>query len=137
MPAGGTSMIQNQQPGIICAGSIVYDILVKPFSEVRFGTTTFVENIEYRVGGNAANTSRALAILGVPVRLVGAVGSDLEGEFVLEQLRKCGVNTDGVTQHSKPTATSIALIGTSGQRQFLHRLGAREDAFRTPIEFSD
>jgi sugar/nucleoside kinase (ribokinase family) len=129
-------MSQNGQTGIICAGSIVYDICVKPFGELRFGTTAFVESIEYRVGGNAANTARALAILGVPVRIVGAVGSDAAGDFVLERLTQCGVNTKGVTRKNKPTATSIALIGTDGQRQFLHRLGASEDAFANPIEFT-
>jgi sugar/nucleoside kinase (ribokinase family) len=130
-------MTQHVQPGIICAGSIVYDILVKPFSELRFGTTTFVETIEYRVGGNAANTSRALGILGVPVRIMGAVGSDAPADFVFDRLRESGVNTEGVTRKSKPTATSVALIGSDGQRQFLHRLGASEDAFANPIEFTE
>jgi sugar/nucleoside kinase (ribokinase family) len=129
-------MSQNVPPAIVCAGNIVYDILVKPFSEARFGRTMFVESIEYRVGGNAANTARALAILGVPVRLLGAVGADAPSEFVLERLRQCGVNTETVTRCAKPTATSIALIGTDGQRQFLHRMGASEDAFANPIEFT-
>jgi sugar/nucleoside kinase (ribokinase family) len=130
-------MSHNVQRGIICAGSIVYDICVKPFSELRFGTTTFVETVEYRVGGNAANTARALAILGEPVQLLGAVGSDAPGDFVLERLTQCGVNTNGVTRTTKPTATSIALIGTDGQRQFLHRLGASEEAFSEPLKFTD
>src|SRR3569832_1312355 len=104
-------MIHVQQPGVICAGSLVYDILVKPFDDVRFGTTTFVESIEYRVGGNAANTSRALAILGVPVRILGAVGSDSNADFVLDQLKLAGVNTEEVIRVSKPAATSIALLG--------------------------
>jgi sugar/nucleoside kinase (ribokinase family) len=46
------------------------------------------------------------------------------------------VNTQGVARTAKPTATSIALIGASGQRQFLHRLGASEDAFATHVEFT-
>jgi sugar/nucleoside kinase (ribokinase family) len=123
--------------GIICAGSIVYDILVKPCSELRFGTTTFVESIEYRLGGNAANTSSALAILGVAVRLVGAVGSDQPAEFVLGRLTSCGVDIQRVIRKAKPTATSVALIDPSGQRQFFHRLGASEDAFAEPIQFTD
>lgn len=122
---------------VLCAGSLVYDILVKPFNDLRFGTTTFVESIEYRVGGNAANTSRALAKLGVPVRIFGALGSDANGDFVLEELKHSGVDIDAVIRVSKPTATSIALIGTTGERQFLHRLWASEDVFAEPLAFTD
>jgi sugar/nucleoside kinase (ribokinase family) len=88
------------------------------------------------VGGNAANTARALAILGQSVRLLGAVGNDAPGDFILERLTQCGVNTAGVIRKRKPTATSVALIGTDGQRQFLHRLGASEDAFENATEFA-
>jgi sugar/nucleoside kinase (ribokinase family) len=129
--------MNSNQAGVLCAGSLVYDILVKPFNDLRFGTTTFVESIEYRVGGNAANTSRALAKLGVPVRIFGAVGSDANGDFVLDELKHSGVDTDGVIRVSKPTATSIALIGSAGERQFLHRLGVSEDVFADPLAFTD
>ncbi|HWR14997.1 MAG TPA: carbohydrate kinase family protein [Terriglobales bacterium] len=129
-------MSDKEKGGIICAGSLVYDILVKPFGELRFGTTTFVDSIEYRIGGNAANTARALAILGVPVYILGAVGSDAQADFILDGLRSCGVDSNGVIRQSKPTATSVALIGADGQRQFLHRLGASEDAFAQPVAFA-
>lgn len=109
--------------GILCAGSIVFDILVKSVEALHFGTTAFLESIEYRVGGNAANTSRALAILGVPVRIVGAVGPDDAATMVLDKLRACGVDTQSVMRMDLSTATSVALINTHGDRQFLHRLG--------------
>ena len=122
--------------GILCAGSIVFDILVRPCDELRFGTTTFVDSIDYRVGGNAANTARALAVLGVPVRLVGAVGSDFAAEMVLEGLQSRGVHIERVARLQLPTATSVALIGSGGERQFLHRPGASAEAFAEPVEFT-
>jgi len=125
-------MKDGTQSGILCAGSIVFDILVRPFNELRFGTTALVESIEYRVGGNGANTSRALAILGVPVRLMGAVGCDPAAEMVLSALASCGVDTTGVARLPAPTATSVVLINGQGDRQFLHRPGASDEAFAQP-----
>ena len=123
--------------GILCAGSIVFDILVKQVEALRFGTTAFVDSIEYRVDGNAANTSRALAILGVPVRIVGAVGCDEAATMVLDKLRACGVDTKSVLRMESPTATSVALINSHGDRQFLHRLGASSVVFADPAVISE
>ncbi len=128
-------MKEGTQSGILCAGSIVFDILVGPFNELRFGTTALVESIEYRVGGNGANTSRALAILGVPVRLMGAVGRDPAADIALSALASCGVDVTGVARLSAPTATSVVLINGQGERQFLHRPGASDEAFAQPALF--
>jgi sugar/nucleoside kinase (ribokinase family) len=123
-------------PGVLCSGSIVYDILVRPAEEAPWGTTTFVDTIEYHVGGNGANTASALGRLGVPARLLGAVGGDAAGEFLLERIAKAGVDCSRVRHIAgSPTATSVALVGAAGQRRFLHRPGASASAFLSPIEF--
>lgn len=129
-------MNEGTQSDILCAGSIVFDILVRPFDEARVGTTVLVESIEYRVGGNGANTSRALAILGAKVGLIGAVGSDKPAEMVLATLASCGVDTTEVACISPPTASSVVLIDGRGDRQFLHRLGASSEAFAQPVVFT-
>src|SRR3954471_8570411 len=123
-------------PGIICSGSIVYDTLVYPFDCSAWGTTRWVRSIEYHAGGNAANTARAMAILGASVRLVGAVGNDAQAEFVLEELRGSGVSTDFIMRVEAPTATTVVLVNEAGDRQFLHRLGASQQAFSEPLAFT-
>ncbi len=123
--------------GVLCSGNIVYDTLVKPVDELNWGRgTTFVESIEYHPGGNGANTSRALAILGVPVRLTGAVGADEQGRFILEVLRKAGVDMAGVAQVKAPTAATVGMVNSAGDRKFFHRPGASNEAFTTPINFA-
>ena len=89
------------------------------------------------MGGNAANTSRALAILGVPVRIVGAVGPDDAATMVFDKLRTCGVDTQSVMRMDLSTATSVALINTHGDRQFLHRLGTSGLVFADPPSFNE
>lgn len=123
-------------PGVLCAGSIVLDTIVRPFDHSHWGTTTFVESISRHVGGNGANTARALAILGNRVRLVGAVGNDEAASFVLQQIRADGVDTTAVSTVAQPNAATVVLVNSQGTRQFLHQLGASAEAFHEPLVFS-
>lgn len=122
--------------GVLCSGAIIYDTLVRAYDDSPWGTTSFVDTIEPHPGGNGANTSLALAALGVPVRLLGAVGRDEPGRFVLDALRRAGVDTGAIALTAAPTAATIALVNSAGSRKFLHRLGASADAFAGGIEFT-
>ena len=128
--------MEMKAPGVLCSGSIVYDTLVQPVDGLHWGTTRFMDSIDYHVGGNGANTARALAMLGNPVRLLGAIGNDDHGRFILGELRESGVDAEQVRQVEGPTAATVVLVKESGDRQFLHRLGASEQAFREPVEFT-
>ncbi len=123
--------------GVLCCGNIVYDALVSPVDELQWERgTTFVEAIAYHAGGNGANTARALAILGTPARLLGFVGADEQGRYVLDVIEHSGVDATNVSEVSSPTAATVAIVNSAGDRKFFHRLGASYEAFAEPIEFS-
>jgi sugar/nucleoside kinase (ribokinase family) len=121
--------------GVLCSGAIIYDTLVHPAEQAPWGTTTFVDTIEAHPGGNGSNTSLALARLGTPVRLMGAVGNDDPGRFLLDALGRSGVDTAAVQVLARPTAATIALVNGAGDRRFLHRMGVSADAFPEPVDF--
>lgn len=118
---------------ILCSGSIVYDTLVRPVQQPQWGTTTLVDTIESHAGGNGANTAIALAKLGTPVCLLGAVGDDEHGRFVLDALHEAGVDVTGVVTVNTPTAATIVIINQAGDRKFLHMPGAGADVFNAPL----
>jgi sugar/nucleoside kinase (ribokinase family) len=122
--------------GVVCAGNIVVDILVRPVGEIRWDTTTWVDRIEQGLGGNGANTSFALATLGTAVCLKGMAGIDSFGDWALERLSQAGVETSLVGRCAEPTATTVALIHDNGARAFLHRPGASAEAFPEPVDFT-
>jgi sugar/nucleoside kinase (ribokinase family) len=124
------------EPGVLCLGNIVFDILVRPADRLEWNTTHWVESIAEQLGGNGANTAYALAVLGAPVRLVSSVGRDAAGDFVLARLREAGVDLNAVTRSDAPTATTVGLVNSSGDRLFLHRPGVSAEAFAGPVEFS-
>ncbi len=122
--------------GVLCSGALVYDTLVQPAEDQDWGTTRFVATLETHSGGNGANTSLALAKIGVPVRLLGTVGRDEPGRFITRILGRSGVDTSFVETVDAPTAATVVLVNRAGDRKFLHRPGAGALAFAAPIEFT-
>jgi sugar/nucleoside kinase (ribokinase family) len=126
----------GEMRGVVCSGAVIHDTLVRPVEEPQWGTTTIVETIEPHIGGNGSNTSIALATLGVPVRTVGAVGRDAHGRFVLDALRRAGVDTGAIAELDAPTAATVGLVNGAGNRKFLHRPGVSAQAFSAPLDFA-
>jgi sugar/nucleoside kinase (ribokinase family) len=121
--------------GVLCTGNLVMDILVRPVDEIPWGKTALVESIEEHSGGNGCTTSYTLGMLGTRVRLLGAVGADPFGDFLVERLRGAGVETAGLRRTAAPTATSVAIVAHDGARGFLHRQGASAEMYIAPEEF--
>jgi sugar/nucleoside kinase (ribokinase family) len=121
--------------GVLCCGNISFDIPVWPVDRFVWGTTLWVDAIEDSVGGNGGNTSYALGMLGVPVRLFGTVGSDKHGDTVLSLLQQAGVDTSQVRRSPKPTNSSICVVHPSGDRLFLHQRGASTDVTAEQADF--
>ena len=123
--------------GVLCAGSLVVDILTRPLdSQIRWDATTWVDEIQQSLGGNGANTAFALARLGARVRVLGAVGQDAFGDFVVGALASAGADTSWVRRADAPTAASTVLVRTDGARALLNRPGASRVAFSEPIDFT-
>lgn len=126
----------NRQPAVLCAGALVLDTLVRPFYQLPWGTTAFVETIETRVGGSAANTARALGILQVPVRAVAMLGRDPAGETIRQELVRCNVDISCLETVDEPSPQTVVLVNSNGDRQFLHRKGCSDIAFREGLNFT-
>ena len=112
--------------GIYIAGNIVTDCLIRPVDDLpTWGTTTFVDSIDLHLGGNGAASAYAAGMMGVPVRLAGAVGDDSFGQFALGRLRGASVDTTRVAvQPGVATATTVGLVNRKAERLFFHDPGA-------------
>jgi sugar/nucleoside kinase (ribokinase family) len=121
--------------GVLCCGNSVMDILVRPVDRIAWNTTTWVEAVEQHMGGNGANTSYAAARLGVPVRLVSALGRDAFGDQLLGRLGSAGIDVHHVERTQAATAVTVALVNSAGDRLFLHSAGGDAEAFAEPPVF--
>lgn len=113
---------------VVCLGILVADVVARPVDSVpATGTLALVDSIVLRGGGCALNTSSALVRLGLRARVVGKVGTDALGDFVVSLLRERGVDGTGVIRDpGVPTSASVALVDSTGERTFLHNPGAND-----------
>lgn len=111
---------------IVCFGLLVADCVTATVDKLpERGTLEIVDRVELHVGGCAANTAISLAKLGANVTLLGGVGTDGLGDFILNTVRSSGVNTDGVRRFANiPTAATTVCVHSDAERSFLHVPGA-------------
>ena len=111
---------------VLCAGIIVADFLVKPVEKIpEKGQLTLVDTAGLHLGGCATNTGMDLKKLGVDIALMGKVGEDAMGKFVMDTVSSAGIEITAIGTTSKTnTAGTAVLIYSDGERSFLHSIGA-------------
>lgn len=116
-------------------GFYTLDILGRPVDAIPpGGEVAFVDEIRLCVSGTAGATAVDLAKLGLSTLAVGAVGADEKGDFVLDKLRRYGVDIAGMQRlDGVPTSTTIMNVRSNGDRPALHMRGAA-DHFDVPAE---
>jgi sugar/nucleoside kinase (ribokinase family) len=95
---------------LVVIGDVNPDILV-PDAEPRFGQEEIlVERIEITIGGSAGIMAAAAARLGLRTAIVGVVGRDAFGRFMLDELAGRGVDVSACrTDPSRPTGATVIL----------------------------
>jgi sugar/nucleoside kinase (ribokinase family) len=111
---------------VCCVGILVADLVGKPVRDYpKRGELVQVERMELHVGGCASNTGLVLGKLGVNTVVVGKVGSDPLGDFVVGELQKHHVHTTGVQRDRDIwTASTMVMVHPDGERSFIHHVGA-------------
>lgn len=81
---------------ILVIGSLNYDIILKQDRLPKEGETYAVNQASYCSGGKGANQAVQAAKLGANVYMVGAVGNDAMGQYLIQTLEGYGVHTQYV-----------------------------------------
>jgi sugar/nucleoside kinase (ribokinase family) len=113
-------------PDIFCLGLLVADVVGCPVGAYPArGELSLVETIELHSGGCAANTGVTLAKLGVSTGIIGNVGADGFGEFMISQFERAGVDTRGVRRDATAgTAATMVMVHPDAERSFIHYPGS-------------
>lgn len=109
---------------IACLGILTADLIASNVKKMpKKGKLELVDDISLYTGGCAANTSIALAKLGHKPYVIGKVGSDYLGDFVIEKLKKYRLDLADLKRESH-TSTTMVMVDESGERSFIHSPGA-------------
>lgn len=86
-------MVKKQ---ITVIGSLNYDMILKVKRLPYEGETMAAEGVSMAAGGKGSNQAAQAAKLGIPTYLIGAVGNDSMGEFLIAEAKKYGIITDRI-----------------------------------------
>ncbi|MEJ7587448.1 MAG: carbohydrate kinase family protein [Ferruginibacter sp.] len=115
--------------GITCVGILCADVLGKTVDNLpQKGKLNLVDNISLQIGGCAANVAISLAKLGVNTSLVGKVGDDSLGKFLINTLQSENVGVKGLkVDKNVSTSASMVMISGDSERSIIHALGANKE----------
>ncbi len=123
-------------PQVTCIGLLTADVVGKPIDSLpERGKLKLVERMELHTGGCAANTGIALARLGVKTAVIGKVGADGFGDFIVQRLTAHHVDCEGVVRDAEAaTSATMVLVHGDGERSFLHYYGANATLRESDID---
>lgn len=122
---------------VACIGILVADCIAKTVDELpEAGKLKKIDSIKLYSGGCAMNAAVDMQKIGANVALLGMVGNDGFGSFLIGELKRNGISTDGIKiSDDYSSSASVVVVDSSGERSFLHSTGANAKFTDTDIDF--
>lgn len=127
---GPAQQRQAAAADIWLAGNILADIVKNVDCYPERGMLANISGIRQSVGGCVPNTAMDLAAIDPSLRLgvIGRVGCDSYGDYVLGQMAQRGIDISRVSRSTAaPTSFSDVISEPGGERTFFHARGANAE----------
>lgn len=98
---------------VICIGAALVDELFHATGELLLSTTTDA-TVTKTAGGVSRNIAHQLALLGVPVQLITAVGNDSDGDWLKQVCSSAGVRLDAVITRNGLSGKYTGILNVDG-----------------------
>jgi ribokinase len=111
-------------PDILVIGSLNTDLVVRAPRFPQPGETISGDDLQTFPGGKGANQAVAAARLGASVSMLGRVGKDNFGDFLLDNLQSKNADTKLIQRDDASTGTAIIVVDSNGQNSIILSAGA-------------
>ncbi len=105
----------KEEHGVLVVGSLNLDIIQKVPAFPKVGESLPAEETTLCAGGKGANQAAQCARLGIPTRLMGWIGNDLFGDFLLKSLSIPNLDLSHVKRVE--TLTGLGVVNTLPDRR--------------------
>jgi ribokinase len=119
---------------ILVVGSLNADLVVRAPRFPQPGETISGEDLQVIPGGKGANQAVGAARLGANVSMLGRVGQDNFGDFLLDNLTNNKVNGSRVVRDDSSTGTAIIVVDSTGQNSIVLSPGANGKVTPADVE---
>lgn len=122
---------------VVCLGILVADVVGRPLRSLPSpGRLVLVDEMSLHTGGCAVNAATALARLTIPVEVIGKVGNDPFGDFLITVMNERGIGTRGVRRDDTAgTSATMVMVDPDGERRFVHYIGANAYLTLDDVDF--
>ena len=126
-------MSDSRKP-IVIVGSITMDLVTRTPRIPAIGQTLIGTGFETTPGGKGANQAVAAARLGYPVAMVAKVGDDAYGSALIENLKRAGVETAGMSQVAGSSGLAPMFVADDGLNAIVVVPGANGKMDRAVVD---
>ena len=120
-------LLSEKRRGITLAGTMIVDSVKNIDRFPPQGMLANILSVKRAVGGCAPNTATDLAVIDstIPVSVIGCVGDDEDGRFLMSSLQKHGIDiSDLRVLDNEQTSFSDVMSLPTGERTFFSSRGA-------------
>jgi len=119
---------------IVIVGSITMDLVTRTPRIPAIGQTLIGTGFETTPGGKGANQAVAVARLGYPVAMVAKVGDDVYGPALIENLKRAGVGTAGMSEVAGSSGLAPMFVADDGLNAIVVVPGANGKMDRATVD---
>ncbi|HVN14511.1 MAG TPA: ribokinase [Anaerolineales bacterium] len=119
---------------ILVVGSLNTDLVVRTARFPAPGETISGEDLQIFPGGKGANQAVAAARQGASVAMLGRVGKDNFGDFLLDNLKMNHVDTRLIQRDDAATGAAVIMVDTNGQNSIILSPGANGKVSPADVE---
>ncbi|MBO3803162.1 MAG: carbohydrate kinase family protein [Candidatus Brockarchaeota archaeon] len=110
---------------VVAVGNLNVDLVfARTRSMPRWGEELLVPNFEMRAAGSAGYFAIAASRLGMKCGLVSCVGGDAYGEFMLEELKRGGIEARIKVERKALSGVCVSIVRNDGERAFVSYAGS-------------
>jgi ribokinase len=127
-------IVSDTRKRIVVVGSITMDLVTRTPRIPAIGQTLIGTGFETTPGGKGANQAVAAARLGYPVAMVAKVGDDAYGPALIENLKRAGVATTGMSHVAGSSGLAPMFVADDGLNAIVVVPGANGKMDRATVD---
>jgi len=123
---------------VIAIGNMTNDIIIGPIEEFPdYGQMFFVEKVTPLLGGTCSIMASGLGKMGIKVKVIGKIGKDMYGDFLLDRLIKSGVDVSEISKvDDVQTPITLCYFNKKGEKRMIHCYGTDAEILEKDIDLS-
>ena len=127
MESKTVEMLENMNGRVCVVGSMNADYTITTQRLPCPGETVTGGPLRVLPGGKSANQAACSAKLGSDVCLLGAIGTDDTGQFLMDKLEDAGVDTSSIMKVEGASGTTVIMVDGQGENSIVYAPGANAD----------